>query len=223
MNLLSHYYASCKEGRPYYNFGLVLPDFLGMSNREWKPIRFIESSDQALMDIASGCKEHLRVDSVFHSLKEFKDNVLYIRKKIEESGMRINGMRLFFTAHVLFEIILDRIILIREMKFADKFYSDLTEIDTGAISHLFSANGIGSSGKFLISFEKFKTHRYIYHYIDSGKVMFALNRIMLRAGLIVFEENELGKFENVIFDVETHISPQFLSIFEAVKNKWQPL
>ena len=217
MNMLSHYYAGQKEGHPYYNFGLVFPDLLGSINRSWKPLHFTDNSDPDYNDLVQGCQKHLQVDGIFHHLSSFHDNVVFIRKKFEENELIYPGIRLFFVAHILYELMLDRLILINEPDCAESFYRDLEKTSTADIELFFRLNNISNVEQFLSFFDRFMEHRYIYHYIDDERIFFALNRILMRAKLGNYPEKDLDTFKKISFEVQMHISTQFLPKFEAVK------
>ncbi len=216
MNLLSHFFSGEQKNNPYYNFGLVFPDLLGVTNRKWKPLKFAESHEIKQLAWQMGCKKHLATDGIFHHLASFHANVVFIRKKFEENELIPDNIRLFFVAHILYELMLDRLVLINDPNCADNFYKDLNSIEDEEIEKLFKQNNIEGLPQFFNFFERFKEYQYVYNYIDDERLFFALNRILTRARQSNFVENDFPTFQKISFEVQMHLSTQFLSIFEAV-------
>ena len=217
MNILSHYFAAWKPENPYYNFGLVFPDLSGVVNRKWKPLNFKDFDEHWYNELVSGCKKHIKVDGIFHDLPAFKENVIFIRKKFEENELIRDNIRLFFVAHIFLELMLDRLILLNGTNIADKFYMDAEKIDKRKLRIFFEVNKIGDFEQFSTFFDRFIEHKYIYQYVDDERLIFALNRIIQRGGQASFAESDFESIKKITFEVQTHLSSQFLSIFEAVK------
>src|SRR5688500_11171065 len=107
MNYLSHYFLDAKPGEVHYNFGLVLPDMMGVAQKGWKPLQRNEQHiHPEVIKLSEGITRHVKVDAVFHSSDFFKENSVSLRKALEKHGFSQEGTRLFFVAHVLLEFLL---------------------------------------------------------------------------------------------------------------------
>ena len=219
MNYLSHYYADGQYDRHYFNFGLVLPDLVGASQRGWRASGSGYPWQDAIEinDIWLGYNSHVAADAYFHSSVFFKDNTLAIRHIFEGHGLRFPGVRLFFVAHVFLEMIMDRLIILHHPDVAASFYTGLGLVHTNKVEQFFHTSGSILQPRFLEVFEKFREHKFLYTYIDDERLFFALNRIMGRARQEPFKEEHLPAFSQAIKDTERLLQDQYIEMLEKIK------
>jgi len=222
MNILSHYFLDAKAGKPYYNAGLVMPDLMGSFRRGWKPARSAPdiSLKPEFKEFSEGMQQHQMVDRQFHSSAFFTNEIPFIRKVLEQNGLKLPGVRLFFVAHIMLELMLDRLILLDSNKSADLFYHDIEAIDINEVNAFFDP-GLNEGGhSFSDFFTRFREAKYIYNYVKDDDFIYALNRIMKRASQPVFEgDSVVDQLKKSIFEVETHLAPVYLEHFEELKQK----
>jgi len=220
MNLLSHYYLDAEKGRPYYNTGLVMPDLMGSFKKGWKPPKSVFFNNNYQKELYSGMLQHQETDRQFHASLFFTHAIPDIRKIFEKNGLKLPGVRLFFVAHIMLELMLDRLILLDSMAYADNFYSDINKVDVEQITEFFQVDTMNGEYNFSGFFQKFRDAKYIYNYVGDENFIYALNRIMKRAAQPVFEgENIVALFKNAIFEVEKYLAPDYLRHFDELKEK----
>jgi len=210
MNYLTHFLIDGKQDRPYYNFGLILPDMVGVAKRGWKPAHTeaLEASTGNTKEIWLGYQQHIARDALFHNTHLFSYNTKRIRKELEQAGLAQEGVRLFFVAHVLLEILIDRHIIKTRRYVADRFYDTLAQIEEPEIRTFFDASGTEMPERFLEFFGKFQTSRYLYGYADDDGIYFSINRLLHRTKQTTYEteanKKALGELvqreERTLFD-----------------------
>ena len=202
MNYLTHYLIDQKEGKPNYNFGLALPDLINISKRGWRPVNHnFPVADKNINDIWEGFQQHYAADAKFHNSEIFDANTRRIRLELEKAGLNQPGIKLFFVAHVMLEMMIDRHIILTRATIAQQFYADLEMVSNEDIHGFFHASGHPVPDRFFEFFNRFKESKYLYRYADDEGIFFALNRLLKRTGQPEFEPerekplNELVKKE----------------------------
>lgn len=219
MNYLSHFYVDHDPAKPHFNFGLMLPDMLGTAQRGWKPVNGREYSfdDIRASEIWQGFKRHLLGDGLFHNTSFFMGQTRYIRETFEKAGLIQPGLRLFFVAHVLLEIMLDRLIIKMHPEIPDLFYDHLDKVSEGTVSSFFSGLKEPVPGRLFHMLSRFKEYRYLYSYTEDERLFFALNRIMERAGQASYPEAVLPLFSETIALIEFTLLPLFEDFFSELR------
>lgn len=221
MNFLSHHFADAIENEHYYNLGLVLPDMMGTVQRRWRlPSSFALHEDDVFTErIAEGTSRHLNVDAYFHSSAFFKEFTAIIREVFKKNKLDLPGVRLFFVAHIFLELMLDRLIILNYSAASPNFYFDLSKIENELLKPFFKLAGVENVTKFMDFFERFQTLKYLNHYIEDESLLYALNRIMQRAGQPVFGEEVKQNFFDTTLETQEKLSKEYLKIFEELKTQ----
>ena len=86
MNFASHFFLDGIEGRPYYNFGLVLPDLASIFKRGWRIAdrNNVQEMNQRNMDIFSGILKHYELDAIFHQSMFFNEHTKMIKDLLKQ-------------------------------------------------------------------------------------------------------------------------------------------
>ncbi|MCX6352427.1 MAG: hypothetical protein NTX03_11280 [Bacteroidetes bacterium] len=225
MNILSHYYLDGIAAKPYYNLGLVFPDLIGGFHRGWRLTSLELSKSSKLLesynwhqDLHNGCLRHFEVDRRFHNVQSFTDCTRHIRILMDEKDIQQYSIRSFFGAHILYELLLDRLIIKQNIKVADDFYASLEAVNPGKLSIFLKENNTMRHDDFMAFFTKFKESKYIYRYADDEGLFYAFKRIMMRAGLPELPNTATQLFESISFEAENYIASKFISIFEELKQ-----
>jgi hypothetical protein len=216
MNLLSHYFFDNIQGNHYYNFGLILPDLLGIYNRKWKySAKSIPENDQHYTQINSGAIRHLQTDHEFHNSEWFENKRQEVKSLLYRQNLNFSPFRPFFISHILVELMLDRVILKKNIETADNFYADMDLINDNVIFNLLNKSNFVPAGEFVSFFNRFRQHRYVYAYADNEKFIFSLNRIFSRVNNPIFEGEFKEILNHLIFETELLINKD---LYEAPTN-----
>ena len=212
MNYLTHYLIDHKNSNPNYNFGLALPDLVNIAKRGWRPLNHsFPVQNHNVNDIYAGFQQHFAADASFHNSHIFDTNTRRLRLELEKMGLNQPGIKLFFVAHVLLEMMIDRHIIKTRPGIAAQFYTDLSIVTNDDILSFFNASGNVLPDRFFEYFNRFKEFQYLYRYADDEGIFFALNRLLKRTGQPEFEQpresalNQLVKNEEIGMGAEIEV------------------
>lgn len=180
MNYFSHYFVDRIPGNHEFNTGLLLPDV----TREW--IRGYKDHSYPggpQLDFYKGCLAHYAADKRFHASPFFKNILDIAGRLINEAPFSSSVNRKWFLAHILAELMIDRILVKNHPDELDGFYRSLSGIDDRELDVFLKQNGMEDTGHFFENFNHFRKVQYIYYYADNNKFVYSLNRIMIRAGV----------------------------------------
>lgn len=215
MNFVSHYYLDSLAGRPYHNFGLILPDLMSIFKRGWKlpesRLNAPDNSDQ-LVEIYSGFKKHLNLDIIFHDSELFVEYTDSIKALLNDEHVGLDFTRKHFLAHILLELLIDKIIILKDMQLLDRFYADLNKIEESLVREAVDGPQIDFHA-FMLFFEKFRRRKFLYNYTHNEALIFVFNKIMERVGLQVIDlENDYNKIDKIIDSTEIKLVKNFSRI-----------
>lgn len=185
MNFLAHYFVDRITGKPYHNFGLILPDLMSMYKRKWKITEKVlqYSLHQHEVQIVAGVIKHNKLDSFFHQSDFFNKYTSEIKKILLGNGIEYPENRIFFLAHLLLELMIDRVIIRREKMILKEFYNELDEIDHNELEKFFIKINLPPTKGFYGYFIKFRKRKYLYKYANNFRLLYITNRILKRVGL----------------------------------------
>lgn len=206
MNFLSHYHFY-KNGDPYFNTGLVMPDMVRTFCKvHLKPQKnFIRP---ALSALNKGCIVHLEADKKFHNSVTFQKICDQLAIMLDaEAGWP----RKWFLNHLLTEILIDRVLMDRHENLCSDFYTQLQNTDQSQLTLFLKLSGIPNYQNFASGFERFVNLKFISDYEHNEKIILALNRVYMRLG-INYEWTEQDK------DLLKAQIPQFLKFIDENLN-----
>jgi len=228
MNYLGHYFLSLirnrdnKESSLYYSFGNILPD---LARNYKKKYRIKESQNDVLpeeymAEINEGVKDHFKTDRLFHNSSFFYDYVKLIQTELRSVSLSYLPKRLYFIAHVLLELLLDRVLIKNEMSLCDNFYLSLSKITVNKISlYIKMHQFIDDTKGFIAYFNRFIEKNYIYGYTSNNKIIFALGMVIERTGNNGFISQDHSKLKNVIDSIERKLVIEYKNIFYEINDK----
>ena len=211
MNFFSHYYYYNKQGNDWYNTGLVLPDLLNNFNRK---IKLKNNAARNFLphefDLKEGINGHFEGDRKFHTSEFFHHNTPLIKKTLVAHGFDSDKYRLSFVAHIMLELILDRVLIKKNETLLHDFYSALHAVDVNEIIK-FVRYEQELDQRFADFFNGFRTHKYLYKYPDDEHFFFAANRIIGRVGL-GFEKQDEPMLLQALQELEIIIARNYISL-----------
>lgn len=215
LNFLSHYLLDASLS-PWFNLGLALPDLTGVAERGFRPAWPPESEkDINESELAAGWRAHVAADAVFHNSDAFLHYTKEIRKRLKLSGMNSDGRKLFFMAHVLFEIMLDRQIVIHRPETAVDFYLDLEKIEVRKMCTILRREGLQDAEKLSDIFTHFVQAQWLYQYADADGVFRSMNRMLIRGGQKPMTPAESAGFFEVVDWCDGALWPSLDTMFSS--------
>lgn len=220
MNYVSHYYC-LKEKNPYYTQGVFLPDIL--NNFSFLYNRYFRSYDPIFLNTSElmlwrGIIQHYQDDAYFHDLSFFKLGMQQIEEAMNKSDTLTLLKRKFFISHVLYELILDNMILDRHPSLVLEIYDDLAKVDITILSN-FIRNIVGENeeiDRFSDSFDRFLARRFLGFYSIESNLVKSLHMITGKISQWDFNDSIVNEFVNIIKLQKQKID--FDMVFDSVKQ-----
>jgi hypothetical protein len=203
VNYLSHFIVDHHPGDPYFNTALILPD---ISKRWIKTFKHPEPSSHFTpeqLSLHQGCLRHYERDKQFHSSTFFEQYQHIVSEAINHVSFSGEVNRKWFIAHILTELLIDRVFVKYNQRLVDLFYESLLSIDDHQLSDFLYYYGIVNADDFFDFFNRFREVKYIYYYADTNKFLYSLGRIMMRVGLPAFNDADTEKMAILIEQLET--------------------
>lgn len=202
MNFLSHYFIDRIENKPYHNFGLVLPDLMSMYRRKWKISSRVLKYSLNLQEtqIVTGVVKHNNLDGYFHSSDFFIKYTNEIKDILVENNVDYPENRIHFIAHILLELLVDRVIIKKERLILKEFYSELNQVDWNILREFLIKIKMEEVDGFYGYFIKFTRRKYLYKYANNYTIIYITNRILDKVNLpqIVNQKRRMKKSLNEI-------------------------
>lgn len=202
MNYFSHFVVDHIKDKHEYNTGLLLPD---ITKRWIKKFRYPEPDVRftvAKNDLLNGCLKHYESDKKFHSSSFFSRNFETLNNLVKKVNFTPELQRRWFLSHIMFELLLDRVIVRDHELLLDSFYESLNKSDDAILDQFLRVYGMTNTEDFFNFFNHFRSVKYIYFYTDNKKFLYSLNRIMMRAGLKEMNDTDLELLEEVLITYE---------------------
>lgn len=221
LNYLSHYFCEYPDQRPYFVLGLILPDLV----RELEPrkIRFVPEElqtalDQRGHDLNEGIIRHLQVDEMFHQSNFFHEKVAQIKDWLLRYEYETIPSRIPVFAHVLLELMIDRVLILRDPRPMEDFYTLLEQVEEEALAHYFEQNGLVQQPSAVYRRVRyFCKDRFLYRYTDNAMMLYALNVLNQKVGQPVISEQDEALLLDTIERTESMLQSDELTIFKQLR------
>jgi hypothetical protein len=194
VNYLCHFFIDEDAAKsPAFHLGLILPDIsrglvsgLGRHPEAWGDSQFNK-------DLNKGCAFHLAADKRFHQSAFFEHGSSYCLQKVKEIPFSQELNRKWFIGHILFEMLMDRLLVQHMPILVSRFYNNLNLIDAADLREFMNIHHCKDTQRFLRNFEHFRQAAYIANYPDNNLFAYSLSRVMMRVGLpgLNFEDKQI--------------------------------
>ncbi len=219
MNYFAHFFVDHKLGQHEYNTGLLLPDVTRGYVKTFK--HNIIAANAASLNFHEGCLAHYRADKLFHGSQFFADMLAMSNAEINQAKFSEALSRKWFLAHIMAELLIDRILIKQEPDLLDEFYNSLQQINDGQLLDFLNDYEIKDSPKFFEFFNHFRKVQYIRYYTDNNKFVYSLNRIMIRAGVGAMSDADLIILQEVCVKLETILLSNTPDLINKLKQSVQ--
>ncbi|HHG83281.1 MAG TPA: hypothetical protein ENJ82_00910 [Bacteroidetes bacterium] len=228
MNFISHFYADRTHTDSHFVIGSVSPDLLSIYNSQLRIknshlSKFEKTGDNTVSEgFWNGLERHFFVDKVFHSSPNFVIETKKISTLLTERFPHTETPRKFFIAHILLELLLDKILIDQKPGILEAFYAhfssqgDFSEIQR--MTQLVSGNQLNSYDAFL---RKFLDKKYLYHYQEYDHITYVMRRILRRVRIAEIGFLEQDAFLTLMQDYEKHLAGIHEIFFEEIRVKTQ--
>lgn len=219
MNFISHYFLDKELDDSCFFIGISTPDLLSVFDRA---IRLKENRLPLLMEneatpeevsFYNGVLRHFEVDALFHSSPFFHEETARISQLMRQTFPGFGFHRLFFVSHVLFELLLDKILIDQHPDLLPAYFSYFEQQKPAYISQLtqwVTRTEIPGYEKY---YEKFVQRKHLYLYSDWKYVIYVLKRILQRVRVAKFGYLDDPRFFTVIRAYEEELTDRCFLAF----------
>jgi len=209
MNYLSHFYYDRHEERPDFIVGSVFPDLVSGYSRKLKA-PFLDLQDASLLPqlhhLQEGINRHHFIDKKFHASDFFEDHTTIIKKEL--LALELEGVEryYYFYAHILLELLLDRVLHKRYDNMTARFYELFEQADFQTSILYFKERNLDEHIEgFKEFYDFFITKKFVYKYQDNRSLAKALNKVHLRVNPQEMLEVDLAKIAGAIEGMEANL------------------
>lgn len=173
---------------PYFVAGTAVPDWLSVVNRKVRArerfaARLVSDEDPQVAAVARGVVQHHRDDDWFHQTRAFAELSLSFTVAIRDRLQPDAGFRPSFLGHILVELLLDATLIGEQPQRLDEYYRVLDSLDPYVVSRAVNRMTTRPTGMLPMFIPRFSAERFLYDYLDDGKLLFRLNNVMRRVKL----------------------------------------
>lgn len=186
MNYLAHGYRFLDL--PYFLAGTAVPDWLSVVDRKVRvrsraASAWLDSSDEATRQIASGIVQHLADDQWFHQTRVFAETSLRFAVELRDCLPGDEGFRPSFLGHILVEVLIDATLIDRDPALAGRYYEALDQVSGATIQQVVNSIAKVQTDRLDGWISRFQQVKFLYDYLDDAKLLFRMEQVMARVGL----------------------------------------
>lgn len=215
MNYLSHFVAESSADDPYICAGLLLPDLARSHISRVTTPAYPENSNQS--KLFAGCQLHYQADTRFHASPFFLTYFDRVSTRLKQVQFSEHMDRRWFMAHIVFEMLLDRMLLRSLPNLSARYYTCLRKIDSAELSHFLIAQNARDIDGFLRKFEHFRISGYLAGYVNNDLFAFSVSRVMRYAASVHLTENDKWLLMDAVVELETEFMHEWAQIYPAIK------
>ena len=193
--------------RPYFLAGTAVPDWLNVINRRSRPRRaktFVSDSDPHVASIASGVLQHQLDDRWFHQTPAFMSLNWKFTVEIRDRLPSDNGFRPTFLGHILVELLLDATLIQDNIEQLDRYYDVIEALDPQIVAHAVNRMVTQPAEGLDLFLPRFSEERFLYDYLEDGKLLWRLNQVMRRVKLPPLPDSLIAWFPVARDEVRRH-------------------
>jgi len=221
MNFIAHFYMDRHVEDSLFFVGVSTPDWVSIFNRQIRvkenrlPLIMENDATPAEMSFYNGVMRHLEVDRVFHSSAFFEDETREISRLLKQHFADGAVPRSFFVAHVMFELVLDKVLIQADPSLLPAYYSHLESCDMAQIVQLtewITSTPMPGYDGFV---KKFIIKKYLYQYTEWNHVIYVLRRLLERVGVDTHEFLDTDAFLSLAETYEEGLSRRYLKALQG--------
>jgi len=183
MNYFAH--ALAFLDRPYVAAGTGVPDWLSVVDRRVRvrakqARQLVDGCRRPLAEVAEGVVQHIRDDARFHESRAFFELSLELTARTRDAVGSESGFRPAFLGHLLVEVLLDAALAAQQPDRVEAYYQVLDRVDADVVQDAVNRMASRSTDGLAPLIRAFRRERLLWDYLDDGKLLKRLNRVMRR-------------------------------------------
>jgi hypothetical protein len=173
---------------PYLLAGTAVPDWLNVVDRRCRVrSRYAEpvtaDGDPQVSSVAKGILQHLRDDAWFHAAAVFVELSWELSRQVRDRLPPDESFRPQFLGHILVEILLDAALIADDPQRLHAYYAAVDAIDGRVVQTAVNRIARVPVDGLAVFVGLFSRERFLWDYLDDGKLLFRLNQVMRRVKL----------------------------------------
>ncbi len=183
--------------RPWFLAGTAVPDWLCVVDRRVRVRpRLVaplleddgEAGSEIAAGIAAGILQHFHDDQWFHSTRGFAQTTAELTAQFRAALGPADDWRPSFLGHVVTELLLDAVLIARQPGQLDVYYAALAEVDPDRVQRVVNRASRNSTERLAPLIPLFVRERFLYDYLDAGRLLHRLNAVLRRVKLAPLPE-----------------------------------
>ena len=222
MNLVSHFFLDKDRKDRFFFVGVCSPDLVSNFNRK---IRLKKSSLPLLreneitpdqLNFYQGVLRHFEVDRLFHSSPFFKEETAYLTGLLKTTLKDFEVKRAFFVAHIMLELVLDRVLIRRHKDLLLDFYKNFQQHDVPKLVQYTEWLAQEPMAGYDLFLQKFASRQFLYRYVDLRYLSNVLRNILQTVGI----ENQRYLHEPIFFDLMKQYENRLADLYEPAMQSF---
>ena len=218
MNFISHYFLDKELDDSFFFVGISTPDLLSVFDRSIRlkenrlPLLMEKEALPAEVSFYHGVLRHFEVDALFHSSAFFHEETGRISQLLRATFPGFGFHRLFFVSHVLFELLLDKILIDQDPNLLPEYFRHFEQqpAQVAQLTQWITRTEIPGYDNY---FEKFVQRKHLYLYSDWKYVIYVLKRILQRVPIAKFSYLDDPRFLTAIRAYEVELTARCFPAF----------
>ncbi len=230
MNFISHFYLDRhRSDEPPFLLGIITPDLVGIFDRSIKlkqhTLPQISLEQVRLHDLLfyKGVRRHFEADAVFHScrffVRETEGLAQILRNAFPESALP----RSYFLAHILVELLLDKILIQQDPEILPEFYGQLQQIDYQEQLRLTEWVCQCPMPRYQAYLVRFLERQYLYEYQEWQHILFVLRRILDKVNINIGNQLHHPHMLELLQEYELTLQGCWRDLYDEMDRKMGPI
>jgi len=211
MNFISHYFLDRDHTDSYFFLGVSTPDLISNYDRTIRlkeatlPLIMENDASQAQLSFYNGVLRHFEVDKMFHSSHFFRRETRYLSHALGRTFPHEQVDKSFFVAHILLELMLDRVLIRKHDYLLSAFYDHFRPSlipPAVLLTEWVTNKHLPGYPDFLTQFSE---KQFLYRYVDMRYLVRVLRHILNKIGIRQHNYIRLPKFLNLMYEYEKRL------------------
>lgn len=228
MNFVAHYYIDSHLDNGLFVVGVSTPDLVPVYQPRFRlrkrlvEKKLLEPHTEEFSYFTQGILRHFEADDIFHSAPFFQYENSYLIELIKDFFPHGEVKRSFFVAHILFELVLDRVLVLDDPTVLDAYYRHWQSVDLYEISSMTGSlfeNGLSDLEGYQGYLNKFATRKYLYGLEEWSELIYVFRRIMQRVKVGDKSYVNSPRFLEMLETYEKHLAPRVPTYMDEMREK----
>jgi hypothetical protein len=226
MNFLAHYFLDQDNPSGYFVVGAATPDLLSIYNSSLRikagHVDHLKEEIKANVEPAflAGLARHFHADRVFHSSPLFNAETHELSRMLEARFQGEDVPRKYFIAHILLELLLDKVLILHNPTLLDDYYRHFASlVPFEGVRHATEAVAAHPLPNYESFLQKFLENKYLYHYTENDHLIYILRRLLRRVGIERSHYLDDARFLLLMDDFEARIEGYYLQFFDEIRAR----